>query len=297
MAEPLTPSDQHRGPQLRQELLQLHDNHQCFASYEAFIVQLPALMQLGKQRQAAATCVALLGLLQPLTGLHIEPRWIEIKRENLRESLVAGGCLSRHRAIACVLEHIGESLESLQRKSIYLPEASTGFVRWLASCQLQSLELSEFLHDAEIVPPGVKRHQNLCELTYEDKCFDLVICNDVFEHVYDLPRALEEVHRVLRPGGRLLATFPMAFGQQESIIKAEFGGPQQPALFRGEPEYHGDPIRPTRGSLVYQIPGWDILDLALTTGFTAVVIHLVSSWKHGVIGSDLPGVLVADFLR
>jgi hypothetical protein len=89
----------------------------------------------------------------------------------------------------------------------------------------------------------------------------------------------------------------MAFGQQESMIKAEYKGQHQAALFRGEPEYHGDPIRPTRGSLVYQIPGWEILDLASTIGFSAVVIHLISSWKHGVLGADLPGVLVADFLR
>ena len=102
---------------------------------------------------------------------------------------------------------------------------------------------------------------------------------------------------MLRPGGRLLATFPMAFGQQENIIKAEFRGLNQPVLFRGEPEYHGDPIRPTRGSLVYVIPGWQILDQASTIGFSAVVMHLISSWKHGVIGADLPGVLVADFLR
>jgi hypothetical protein len=48
---------------------------------------------------------------------------------------------------------------------------------------------------------------------------------------------------------------------------------------------------------VYVIPGWQILDQASTIGFSAVVMHLISSWKHGVIGADLPGVLVADFLR
>jgi len=285
------------GPVLRQELLQLHDDHRQFSSFEAFALALPGLMQLGRQRDDAATCVALLGLIEPLSGRQIEPRLIQIGRNNLRESIMAAECVSRHRAVTRVLEHLGESQASLRRKRLYLPETSTGFVRWLGHYLPLNLELSDFLQDAEIVPSGQARHQNLCALTYLPESFDLVICNDVFEHVYDLPKAIEEVYRVLKPGGRLLATFPMAFGQEKSIIKAEYQGQRQDALFRGEPEYHGDPIRPTRGSLVYQIPGWEILDLASTIGFSAAVIHLVSSWKHGVLGADLPGVLVADFLR
>ena len=285
------------GPVLRPELLQLHDDHRRYGGFDAFEADLPGLMHLGRQRQAAATCVALLGLIEPLSGRQIEPREIGISRDNLRESIVAAGCLSRHRAITRVLEHRGETLASLRDKRVYLPETSSGFVHWLAQNQPQHLELSDFLHDAEIVPIAKALHQNLCALTYASQSFDLVICNDVFEHVYDLPRAIEEVQRVLKPGGRLLATFPMAFGQQESIIKAEYQGPRQAQLFRGEPEYHGDPIRPSRGSLVYQIPGWEILELASSCGFAAVEIHLISSWKHGVLGADLPGVLVADFQR
>lgn len=285
------------GPRLRQELLQLHDDHRSFTRFEAFAEQLPALMQLGRERQEAATCVALLGLQEPLSGQQIEPREIEINRDNLRESVSAHGCLSRHRAITRVLELIGENLVGLQHKQIYIPETGTGFIRWLVHHGLsENLEVSDYLRDAEVAPAGGGHHQNLCDLGYENGRFDLVICNDVFEHVYDLPKALAEVRRVLHPGGRLLATFPMAFGQWESLIKAEYRGEEQPAVFRGEPEYHGDPIRPTRGSLVYQIPGWDIMELASTIGFATVGMHLVSSWKHGVLGGDLPGVLVADFV-
>ncbi len=38
--------------------------------------------------------------------------------------------------------------------------------------------------------------------------FDLVWCSEVLEHIPDVGQALYEVRRVLKPGGRLLATVP-----------------------------------------------------------------------------------------
>ena len=284
-------------PQLKPELLLLHDNHQRFCQLEQFQEQLPDLLALAQHIPAAISCLALLGLIEPLTQRVIEPRQIDLSESNWRESLQADGCLSRHRGLMRVLELLGETPTSLKAKQVYMPETATAFALWLRNLLPEGLTLSDYLQDAEITPTSSSQHQDLCALSYAAEQFDLVICNDVFEHVYDLPRALEEIHRVLRPDGRLLATFPMAFGQLESIIKAEVISRQEPVQFHGEPEYHGDPIRPTRGSLVYQIPGWEILDLAATIGFSAVSIHLISSWKYGVLGADLPGVLVANFER
>ncbi len=45
-------------------------------------------------------------------------------------------------------------------------------------------------------------------LPYRGGTFDLVVTADVLEHLRDLPRALSEIHRVLRPGGVLLASIP-----------------------------------------------------------------------------------------
>jgi ubiquinone/menaquinone biosynthesis C-methylase UbiE len=45
-------------------------------------------------------------------------------------------------------------------------------------------------------------------LQFSDKTFDLVICNQVFEHVRDLDKVLGEIHRVLKPDGTLFALFP-----------------------------------------------------------------------------------------
>ena len=45
--------------------------------------------------------------------------------------------------------------------------------------------------------------------------------------------------------------------------------------------YHGDPVNPQRGSLVYQIPGWDLLNLARRAGHDRPVpLNL----KAGAIG-------------
>jgi SAM-dependent methyltransferase len=45
-------------------------------------------------------------------------------------------------------------------------------------------------------------------LPFDDDEFSLVVANQVFEHVRDLDRTLDEIARVLMPSGRLLALFP-----------------------------------------------------------------------------------------
>lgn len=45
-------------------------------------------------------------------------------------------------------------------------------------------------------------------IQFDDDFFDVVISNQVFEHVQDPPAALREIARVLKPGGVFLALFP-----------------------------------------------------------------------------------------
>ena len=45
-------------------------------------------------------------------------------------------------------------------------------------------------------------------LPFEPKSFDHAICSEVLEHVDDPERVVEEIFRVLRPGGTLVATVP-----------------------------------------------------------------------------------------
>jgi SAM-dependent methyltransferase len=59
--------------------------------------------------------------------------------------------------------------------------------------------------------PGVDRIEDVHHLTFADDSVGAVIALDTLEHVADPLRALEEIHRVLRPGGIVAISSVMLF--------------------------------------------------------------------------------------
>ena len=68
----------------------------------------------------------------------------------------------------------------------------------------------------DLQEPGVMVQLDLTNLNLPDQCFDLVICLHVLAHISNDRRAMREIYRVLRPGGRL------------AIL--EFGAPRIPGI-------------------------------------------------------------------
>ncbi|RYP85350.1 class I SAM-dependent methyltransferase [Nocardioides guangzhouensis] len=64
----------------------------------------------------------------------------------------------------------------------------------------------------DIHPGGLEAGHGVCgtatALPFRDRTFDVVAAFDVVEHCQDEARAVAELHRVLRPGGRLLLSVP-----------------------------------------------------------------------------------------
>jgi len=50
---------------------------------------------------------------------------------------------------------------------------------------------------------------------YESLSFDSVLCNQVLEHVFNPEQFLSEIHRVLKPGGKMLLTVPFVWDEHE----------------------------------------------------------------------------------
>ncbi len=49
-------------------------------------------------------------------------------------------------------------------------------------------------------------------LPFKDSTFDGVICSEVIEHVFEKEKVLDEIRRVLCPGGWVILTAPMSWG-------------------------------------------------------------------------------------
>ena len=69
---------------------------------------------------------------------------------------------------------------------------------------------------------SVIREMESGQIPFDDGTFDLVVNNQVMEHVEDLDATLSEIHRVLKPGGTVLSVFPSKDVWREGHIGIPF---------------------------------------------------------------------------
>lgn len=148
--------------------------------------------------------------------------------------------------------------------------SSGGPVLALLRRRCRSVAASELL---EGVVPGTVHDGIRCEdvqrLTFADASFDLCTSTEVFEHVPDDRAGFRELHRVLRPGGRLLFTVPM--GGSATVERARLVDGECVHLL--PPAYHGDRLTGAGTVLVYRDYGVDIVQRLRACGFAEARLH------------------------
>jgi len=115
------------------------------------------------------------------------------------------------------------------------------------------------------------RSEDLEKQTFDDEEFDLVITQDVFEHVLHPAAAFKEISRTLKSGGAHIFTVPW-YSSKPTFVRAveEHGSIRHVA----KPDYHVNPID-DRGSLVVTEWGWDLCDFIYRhSDLTTTVMHI-----------------------
>lgn len=103
------------------------------------------------------------------------------------------------------------------------------------------------------------QNQDLENQTFNDEAFDIVITQDVLEHVYNPEKAFSEIARTLKKGGAHIFTTPLVNKFNKTEVWAVKGKNNDP-IFLKEPEWHRNPVD-LKGSPVTMHWGYDITDI------------------------------------
>jgi SAM-dependent methyltransferase len=101
-------------------------------------------------------------------------------------------------------------------------------------------EVVETCHQAGLAPGtpvGGCVNEDMGNLTFPDEQFDLAVHSETLEHLFDFRRALDEVGRVLKPGGIQVYTLPLLHGRTTGQRLRH--GPDGSVEALAPPSFHG----------------------------------------------------------
>lgn len=209
----------------------------------------------------------------------LSPQWRQMFER--REGLACHFCdsCSRYRHLANVLlDELGARSVGCQNLSDY---TRSDHFRQLEVAEINRCgALHKFLSrhpklyysDYGSTDPDVPS-EDLLDLSYKDRQFDLVLTTDTLEHVPDLDRALSEIERILKPGGRHIFTVPTVWDGRKTRQRAVVEGGQITHLHPAS--YHGAWSAQQADRLVFHEFGNDVLEY-MKTANTETTIECVA---------------------
>ncbi len=119
-----------------------------------------------------------------------------------RENVLSPSTLSleRHRLLWLWLER-ETSFFSEPAKVLHFAPEQAFYKRFLNSAHLEytTTDLNSPLADVKA---------DICNLPFENNSYDIILCNHVLEHIPDDTKAMQELYRVLKPGGMAILQIP-----------------------------------------------------------------------------------------
>ncbi|HDZ74550.1 MAG TPA: class I SAM-dependent methyltransferase [Aurantimonas coralicida] len=203
---------------------------------------------------------------------------------NLRDTYLCGRCgsIPRERALMHAIE-----LFYPHWRTLIIHESSPAergvSPKLQAECpQYLSTQFHPTVPEGYLHPTDGWRCENLERQTFGDEQFDLVITQDVLEHIFDPDAACREIARTLRKGGAHIATTPLVRKTKPSIRCASLH-PDGTVEQHHPPEYHGNPVDGS-GSLVTFWWGYDLANRIDTSAPFNTLLYHVEDPGRGISG-------------
>jgi len=131
--------------------------------------------------------------------------------ENPRENVLSPSTLSleRHRLLWLFLKERMNFFTADLRLLHFAPEQA--FYKRFQ--ELKNLDYTT----TDLNSPLADIKADICALPFNDKSFDVILCNHVLEHIPDDTKAMQELYRILKPGGWGVFQIPQDLNREKTF--------------------------------------------------------------------------------
>lgn len=168
-----------------------------------------------------------------------------------RNNVLAPGTLSleRHRLLWLYLKNETDFFTAPKKVLHFAPEQA--FYKRFR--QQDNLDYTT----TDLYSPLADVKADICDLPFEDNTYDLILCNHVLEHIPDDTKAMQELYRVLKPGGMGIFQIPQDLKRATTFEDNTITDPRERAKIFGQYDH-------------VRVYGLDYFDKLRSIGFTVI---------------------------
>ena len=180
--------------------------------------------------------------------------------EKTRENVLSPSTLSleRHRLLWLYLKNETNFFNAPLKVLHFAPEqAFYNRFRQMPQLDYTTTDLNSPLADV---------HADICSLPFDDKSFDVILCNHVLEHIPEDRKAMQELYRILKPGGWGVFQVPQDLKREKTLEDDTITDPKERARIFGQYDH-------------VRVYGRDYFDLLEEAGFEAQGIDYTANYS------------------
>ena len=111
---------------------------------------------------------------------------------------------------------------------------------------------------------------DICNLPFQDNSFDFILCNHVLEHIPDDEKAMQELYRILAPGGTAILQIPQDLNRDKTFEDDSITDPKERAKIFGQYDH-------------VRVYGQDFFDKLRRIGFKVEEVDLTSNMDPALV--------------
>ena len=177
--------------------------------------------------------------------------------ENSRENVLSPSTLSleRHRLLWLYLKNETDFFTKPLKLLHFAPEQA--FYK-----RFKKLENIEYT-TTDLNSPLADVKADICDLPFADNSFDVILCNHVLEHIPNDTKAMQELYRVMKPGGWGIVQIPQDLKRENTFEDDTITDKKERAKIFGQYDH-------------VRIYGRDYFDKLRSVGFTVEEVDYTS---------------------